>query len=356
MKDGKGRPLFWGVFLIVLVNLFYFFIFPEPLSPQLSAAPRWFVKLKPTVITENLHGDDEPAIAFKTSSMQGYFNAEGHILRIIEGGSGIALSDKAYVTPAVNGGLLLSPDGKVIAKTNAPKLFFSGARLFSAESDGTGVSTYDGQGHFQWSYSFPCHLSAFATGDSLIVGGTIDGWVEGVSEQGKQLFNFAPGGSRLSMILGLGVSKSGGLVAVISGADRQRLVILGRGGNDYRVISHKYLDSDYREPVRVLVMEDDTHVLYRRPDGVGVWSVDGGVDAILPVMADDFDVSLDTSMDVAYLAVHRGIKSEILVFKRPATLLGRIPLPDSSDYIRFSGSSVFVGGDSWLARFDFLEG
>jgi len=131
--------------------------------------------------------------------------------------------------------------------------------------------------------------------------------------------------------------------------------VLGRGGADYRVTSHRYLDSDYRESVRVIVMSDNRHVLYRRPDGIGVWSVNGDVDELLPVKADDFDVQIDEGMDIAYIAARRGRKAEIAVFRRPSTLLGRIPLPDSSEYIRFIGSSAYIGGRTWLARFDFVE-
>jgi len=227
--------------------------------------------------------------------------------------------------------------------------------LFSAEGDGTGVSAYDARGARQWSYSFPCQLSAFAAGDDLVVGGTVDGWLEGVSFDGSRAFSMAPGGSRLSVILGLGVSRSGDWVAAVSGIDRQRLVVLGRGGADYRVASHTYLETDYREPVRVIVMEDDRHVLYRRPDGIGVWAVDGTVDEVLPVKADDFDVAMDAVRGISYLVARRGNKSEIVAFRLPATLLGRIALPDSSEYVRFSGSSVFIGGREWLGRFDFVE-
>jgi hypothetical protein len=233
--------------------------------------------------------------------------------------------------------------------------FFSGLRLFSAEEDGTGVMSYDSEGKALWSYSFPSQISAFAAGDGLVVGGTVDGWLEGVSSDGRQAFSFAPGGSRLSVILGLGVSRNGAWVAAVSGLDRQRLVVLGRGGTDYRVTSHRYLDSDYREPVRVIVMDDNEHVLYRRPDGIGVWSVDGSVDAVLPVKADDFDVAIDDALGVAYLAARRSRKTEIAIFRRPSTLLGRIGLPDSSEYVRFQGSTAYIGGRTWLARFDFVE-
>jgi hypothetical protein len=202
---------------------------------------------------------------------------------------------------------------------------------------------------------FPCQISAFASGETLSVGGTIDGWLEGIDKNGKKVFSFSPGGSRLPVVLGTAVSDSGDWIATVSGIDKQRLVVLGRGGVEYRVKSHRYLESDFREPIRVVIMEDDTHVLYRREDGVGVWSVDGKVDEVLPVMAEDFDVSVDPPHRIALLAARQGESKSITVFRTPSTLLGTIRLPDSSDFIRIIGSSVYFGGQSWIARLDLVE-
>jgi len=356
MRDDKGRNVTVSVLVVVVVILSYFFIFAEPLSPELSTVPRWKVEL--TVGAGSGGGASiDGAIAYAAGDRYGYFFPDGSVAFIAETAGGAPVSDASYVASPADGTVrsLKNPAGAEIGVISAAAPFFSAGRLFSAEDDGTGLAAFDERGRKLWSYSFPCQLGAFSAGGSLVVGGTVDGWLEGVNTDGSRAFSFAPGGSRLPGVLGIGVSRSGEWVAAVTGIDKQRLVVLGRGGADYRVASHRFLETDYREPVKVIVMDDDRHVLYRRPDGIGVWSVDGDVDEVLPVKADDFDVALDTSRGIAYLVARRGRKAEIVAFRLPATLIGRIALPDSSDFVRFSGSSAFIGGRTWLARFDFVE-
>jgi hypothetical protein len=296
-------------------------------------------------------------IAFFAAGRFGYFHADGTIASIFDSTATVAISDTAYISipGSGNGGILKAADNEVIAEIKDISPFFMSGRLFSAKADGTGVSSFDGRGNELWSYIFPCQLSAFASSDALSVGGTVDGWLEGIDKNGGKAFSFSPGGSRLPVVLGTAVSGSGNWIAAVSGIDRQRLVVLGRGGTDYRVTSHRYLESDFREPVRIVIMDDDTHVLYRRNDGVGVWSVDGKVDEVLPVLAEDFEVSIDLLHQVALLTSRNGREKSITVFRTPSTLLGTIRLPESSDFIRIVGSSVYVGGRNYIARLDLVE-
>lgn len=342
----------------------YFFVFAEGLSPELSAVPRWRVDLAPVqsagIATAATPSDATLAgvpIPFVAGNRYGYFLADGTVLFVADARNAVAVSDNAFVTtePGSQDGFVQQPRSTARIAIQDVRPFFSAGRLFSASADGSGVSAYDGNGHLQWSYAFPCQITAFASSSSLIVGGTVDGWLEGVNADGTKAFEFAPGGSRLPVILGAAVSPSGAWVAAMSGIDRQRLIILRRSNSKYLVQSHRYLDSGYREPVKLIIMSDERHVLYRRPDGIGVWSVDGKVDEVLPVVADDFDASIDTDLDVVYLTARQGTRTELAIFRRPASLLGTIALPDSSEYVRLAGSSIFIGGRSWLARFDFVE-
>jgi hypothetical protein len=143
--------------------------------------------------------------------------------------------------------------------------FFSSGRLFSASMDGTTVTSHGKDGMSLWNHAFPSQVSAFAANEDMVIGGTVDGWLEAVNTTGERVLRFAPGGSRLPVILGVGVSPSSSWIAMLSGLDAQRLVVLGRGKSDYRVVSHRYLESAYREPARVAVLGDDRHVLYRQP-------------------------------------------------------------------------------------------
>ena len=142
---------------------------------------------------------------------------------------------------------------------------------------------------------------------------------------------------------------------MLSGIDSQRLVVLGRGKSDYRVVSHRYLESTYRAPVRIAVLGDDRHVLYRQPEGVGVWEVSGKTSDTLPIMADDFDVYYHSEQGLAYLVADHAGTSEIVVFRPPAKLLGRIELGKSLDVVRIDGATIYLATPSAIARLDFIE-
>ncbi len=362
MTEGDGRRSAVTILIAILALVSYFFICPEPLSPELSAIPVWKTVLPSAGV--GLPSRDRPApgtdtrrIAFSAGNRFAYFFTDGTVAFMAETSGSLALSDAMYITSPASGSgsIMKTPGHEEIETIKDISPFFSSGRLFSAKADGTGVTSFDDEGKPRWSYIFPCQLSAFASSEDLSVGGTVDGWLEGIDTAGKKVFSIAPGGSRLSVVLGAAVSSTGKWVAAISGIDRQRLVVLGRGGADYRVTSHRYLESDFREPVRIVIMDDETHVLYRRNDGVGVWSVDGKVDGVLPVKADDFDVSMDAAHGVSMLAARQGNTKSITIFRTPSTVLGTIQLPDSSEYIRILGSSVFIGTRTWIARLDLVE-
>lgn len=373
MGEGTGRVRLMSVAAIAVAVFCYVFVFAEPLYPELSTQARWSLDLQSAGAAvasdgaavggathpDAASGSDARLLSFTLGDAYGYLRPSGSVARLERAGAGhrlAAVSDERYAVPRASQAFMLArPDGSELGRLEATSPFFAGGRLFSAEGDGTALAAFDEQGRRLWTYSFPCHVSAFSAGEGLAVGGTVDGWLEGIGNDGRRAFLFAPGGSRAQVVLGVGVSPSGTFIAAVTGIDRQRLVVLGKGGADYRVTSHRYLESDYREPVRVVVLPDDMHVLYRRADGIGVYSVDGSVDEVLPVKADDFDVELDEGAGIAYVCARRGGKAEVAAFRLPATLLGRVALPDGCEYVRLDGASVYFGRGSTLGRFDFME-
>ena len=297
---------------------------------------------------------------FSKGDWYGFMTGNGNLVLGAKTPGGAVVSDWSYVASsagAVPGGIreLRGPDGTLLGSLRGGTPFFASGRLFSASIDGTALSSHGRDGSSLWSHAFPSQVSAFAANDELAIGGTVDGWIEAVNARGERVLRFAPGGSRLPVILGVGVSPSSAWIAMLSGLDAQRLVVLGRGKNDYRVVSHRYLESAFREPAKVAVLGDDRHVLYRQPDGVGVWEVSGKTSDILPVKADDFDVYFHPEQGLAYLVARKAGASELVVFRPPAKLLGRISLGKGLDVVRIDGATVYLATNEAAARLDFIE-
>lgn len=350
--DDKAHGGFALTFFVTSLSLVaYFFLFPFPLASELTALPRWAVSLESARVSGEVPSGG--GIPFSASGAYGYFSADGTIYYLDKAKGGAAVTEGAYALLDEPALYSAATRARIAALSGTP--FFAGGDIYAAAADGTQLLSYGPDGARKWSYHFPSPLSAFASAGSLAVGGTVDGLLEGVSASGEQVFSFAPGGSRLQVILGLAVSPSASRIAAVAGIDRQRLVVLGRGGTSYRVDSHRYLDSDYRFPVTLAFLDDERYVLYPRPDGIGVWAVDGSRDAVLPIKADSFAVRMDPESGVAYLVARQGQKAELVVFYPPATVLGRVPVPKGVDYLRMEGSTLYFSTDGVLARVDFRQ-
>lgn len=351
----ERHPVLKSLILIFCI-LVYFFVGAEPLSKEYMARPIWRTALQPVAASEAVTG----TYGFSKGDWYGFIAGNGNLVLGEKSPGGAVVSDWAFVANpngTVPGTLreLRGPNGKLLGSLKGGLPFFSGGRLFSASMDGTALSGHGRDGSITWTHAFPSQLSAFAANDDLAIGGTVDGWIEAVDTRGERVLRFAPGGSRLPVILGVGVSPSSSWIAMLSGLETQRLVVLGRGKSDYRVVSHRYLESAFREPAKVAVLGDDRHVLYRQPEGVGVWEVSGKTSDILPIKADDFDIYFHAEQGLAYLVAKKAEASEIVVFRPPAKLLGRIDLGKGLDVVRIDEATVYLATPSALARLDFIE-
>ncbi|HAE22238.1 MAG TPA: hypothetical protein DCG47_07945 [Spirochaetaceae bacterium] len=349
----SGRTWRLGISLLVLALIVaYFFLFPETLPAELGIRAQWRISSEATGQFSAVN----EGIPFSFQDRFGYFSPDGRASAIGLSAGGTQISGERYIQgDTATNSALFDAEGKLIGRIEGYGPFFVGNRLFSATPDGLGLRAHDAFASAQWLYMFPSHLSAFNASPTLAIGGTVDGTIEGVGLDGSRVFSFAPGGSRLQVILGLAISPNAKHIAAISGVDPQRLVVLGQGAGDYRVISHRYLDSDYREPVRVAFMPGDRYVLYRRPDGIGIWSIDGKVDELLPITAEDFDVYYDEGRDLAYVAARTRDSLSIIAFQPPTRILGRIELPVHSEFVHVDSSALYFGGMDGLYKLVFLE-
>jgi hypothetical protein len=88
---------------------------------------------------------------------------------------------------------------------------------------------------------------------------------------------------------------------------------------------------------------------------VGVWEVSGKTSDFLPVKADDFDVFFHPEQGLAYLVARYSGTSEIVVFRPPAKLLGRIDLGKGTDVVHIDEATVYLATHAAVARLDFIE-
>ncbi len=354
IDENRRNPIvFWIFFSLFL--LICFFVFAEPLPREFTASPVWYKKITGGASMPP-SGTESP---FVIDGISGFFSAEGFFHTVAAQSSSILMGETSWLAlpprePAIK--TIMSMKAQALGSIPANEIpFFAGKRLFSTSIDTMRLASYTEKGEALWNYAFPCQLSAFDANEALAAAGMLDGSVELVGNDGKQLSIFSPGGSRLQVILGLSSSANGNYIAMVSGIDRQRLVILGRGDKDYRVVAHRYLESDFRTPVSVFILPDDRYVLYEQPDGIGVFSIDGKENIVLPIQAQTFSVHRGFKSDLYYIVAKNDDSAELIVFSPPDRILGRVLLPPGTDFYRFTAKSLFLGYESGLSRIDFKE-
>lgn len=351
MKDKRPRPLML-VILICLVGFVVFLAFPEPLAAEISMEPQWYMHFSNPVISDQ--ADPSTAYAFRSKGHFGYFYSDASFLRLNSLQGGAALSDSAWLSwnaGDTSGPVLISREGQTLAALPAGHVpFFHDSSLFSLSPDFLELQRYDESGKFLWSYVLPAHVSAFDHGSSLTAVGMLDGSIEVIDANGRHALRFLPGGSRLEAIFGLAVSDDGMYLACLSGLDPQRLVVLGKGEGGYRVVSHRYLETSFRTPSSVAILEADPYVLYRDAGGIGVSALDGSFSGLLPADAETFTVHRAHHHGLYYIVARQGASAELLSFKPPARLLGRTALPEGAVFVRMDGDTLYFATDQGLAR------
>ena len=91
-----------------------------------------------------------------------------------------------------------------------------------------------------------------------------------IDNNGNIRQEFEPGGSTYPVILGAALAKSGKQFACVSGIDRQRFILNQKKNGFSKVVFHKYLETDQKEPVLVQFSSDEKVVYYNCSKGLGI--------------------------------------------------------------------------------------
>jgi hypothetical protein len=352
---GKRRIAAVGV---AVAGLVYFFACAFPLQKELLLVPVWSRSISTAPAASASVSATASPMPFRLGDRFGYFTASGSILFAQAVDYGVALAPDAFATydRLSEGFVVKSPAGADIARVSALGYpFFAAGRRFLIGPDQATVSELAKNGATSWTYQFPSIVTAFDASPSLAVFGLMDGSIVGLGGGGSAVLDFAPGGSRIAGVYGVAASPDGLLVAAITGADRQRLVVLEKRSAAYRVTYHRYLASDYRRPVSIAFSDDGRRLFYESPSGVGVYDRASRSETIvsLPavsrlgqtIMGGNLMVFLSGSGD------DRRLVCTALPDRRVVDLSFKAKLA----FAQTEGDSLFLGLDDGIVRMDLKE-
>ena len=270
----KKRPAL-VLFASLLFSVFYFALFPYPLGREPVARPRWAVAV-PASADLRSSQPGLPSWPFQLGSRFGYVHADGSVLFAGTALYRVALSTTAFVnyTRLGTDWILQDSSGQRLASFSGsgyPLLGPDGNRIFNVKTDLSGIIELDKSGSALWERDFPALMTTLSLqGDSLVVG-LLNGSLLLINRQGSPLVQYAPGGSRIPVILGSALSADGSLVAALSGIGPQYLTVLRRQATGYAPIAAVGLATDFRREVRMGFSPDSRWLYLEGQDAAGIF-------------------------------------------------------------------------------------
>jgi hypothetical protein len=362
----------------------YIFIAARPIPQETIMLPQWLSSLEsgyPVSVGNSQEGPstDAVVIPFRLGDRFGYVDPTGHlpINRIKEQNLFLSSPFWAEYGEAPEEIQILDNTGQPAFRIDQGSgnnysrgypLYLDG-RLFLVGKDMNTLTALDGGGKFLWSYDFAAPLTCIDAAAGFVLTGSLDGAVEILDRQGKRFFFFEPGGSRLSAIMGCSFSRDGNRLAVISGIDDQRFLLLERYGDpatgDFRVIYHEFLEDGFRRPVHISFIDNDTRVAFERQGGIGIYEMQNRVSRTLALEGAiiDMDTGTNNVSDATGNRLERegiffvitsqaGRQKKLVGIRLPGTIVLEAPFRSDDAFLSRSGSRIYLGGGSTLAAFE----
>lgn len=359
----KDKKKYW-IPLSLLLFIVYTFVAARPIPVETILVPRWLSSLESNypVSLESGGARAEPSEAeallpFKLANHFGYVDSRGgfSINRIREGYVSLSEEYWAEYEAVPESVTVFDPRNKPMVRIDRPGgyPFFLDKRIFIINDEQNSLSLVDSSGEIRWVHDFAAPVTDVDAAAGLVLAGSLDGTVEVLGEGGERLFFFEPGGSRLSAILSCRISGDGSKLAIISGYDDQRFLLLERFGDSYKVSYHEFIGDGFRRPVHLAFIDHDNRVVFEREEGVGIYDI---------VTRNSLKVPLDGSIsaiessgrdNLLFLITSRpGGQHKLVAIRLPGTIIMEAPFKSGDSFLARRNSRLFLGGGTTLAAFD----
>ncbi|MDR0706301.1 MAG: WD40 repeat domain-containing protein [Treponema sp.] len=361
----KKSILIAGGFVIMA---FYIFGAARPIPEETALAFRWIHSLATThPAASNADAVGSPLLAFELGERFGYVNREGvfTVNRTRSGGVSLsqdywaeygAIPDKIEVKDPLNAPVMTieMQDGS----RGYP--FFLDKRMFLINSEQNSISALDKGGNVAWTYDFGAVVTCVDAAGGFLLAGSLDGVVEVLDGSGKRIFFFEPGGSRLSVIAGCAFSEDGSKIAIVSGVDEQRFLLMERLGDDsedeYRVTRHEFLGTGFRRPVRVAFVDGGNRVVFEREGGIGIYELSSRRSLTLALDGEVAAVDEFGGGGLLFLLLAgQGGHKKLAAVKFPSNLMFAAPFDSEAVFLGRDGDYLYVGGGAKLVSFEIVK-
>ena len=356
----KGNKKWWLI-IALPVFIIYILLAPRPIPEETNLKPRWITSMEQSSpvnlegFTPQNAGELQP---FILGDRYGYLDDDGNFSINRNRNASISISENFWAEyEALPSSIhVMNPHGEPVLVVNNPKGYplFLDNRLFIIGNEQNSITALGMAGEELWTFDFPAPITCVDAANGHLLVGTLDGIMVLINWAGVPVFApFEPGGSRLSVILGCAISQDASHLALISGIDNQRFLLLERTGDTYRVVYHEFLSTGFRRPVHISFIDNDTKVVFEREGGVGIYAIN--TRSSTNIGLDGELVSLDNSGDDSFLFMitSQGPKEKRLISIRfPGFAINEAPFKSDNTFLVRRGNMLYVGGDYAMASFE----
>ncbi|MDR1420096.1 MAG: WD40 repeat domain-containing protein [Treponema sp.] len=360
MVKGKKK---WWLGAGSLIFILYIFAAPRPIPPETVIVPRWLASLEsdfPVVLGGEPSGGGG-VFPFELGNRFGYADTDGRFLVNKTKEGYVALSEKYWAEysgePSVID-VMDSSNGTVLRAENGMgyPLFLDG-RVFLVGKYQNSLTALDEKGEALWTYDFAAPITCIDAASGLLLAGSVDGAVELLDTEGKRIFFFVPGGSRLPVIAGCAISRNGSRFGIISGVDDQRFLLFerfgDRGNREYRVIYHEFLDEGFRRPVFISFIDGDSRVVFERAGGIGVHTISSRSGLNIKLDGEIAAIDREGSGGLFFAVTSQSaLQKRLVAIRLPGDVIMEAPFKSRDVFFYREGSRFYAGGGSTLASFE----
>jgi hypothetical protein len=349
----KEKKKYWFM-LGFLFFAVYIFIAARPIPVETVLTHRWIASLESNYPDSQGEG---PLLPFQLGDRFGYVDPEGHYaVNQVKKGY-VELSDELWTEyEAVPETLtILDPrNNPVVSIENGqgyPK--FLDKRVFLIHNEQTAVSEADPSGKILWTYDFEAPLTCIDAAAGLTAVGTLDGSVEVLNGEGRLVFSFVPGASRIPVILNCRLSNDGSRLAIISGIEDQRFLLLERFGDSYRVVYHEFLEDGFRRAVYLAFVDQGNRIVFEREGALGIYEINARNSLRLPLEGNILVMDETGSDGILFIVMAQaGLRKNLVAVRFPGTVIINAPFQSEEVFLRRYGRRLYIGGGMTMAAFE----
>ena len=173
-----------------------------------------------------------------------------------------------------------------------------------------------------------------------------------IDNAGRRVYFSEPSGSRVSAIFGCALSADGRKIALVSGLDEQRFVLLEQFGASWRITFHEFLGEGLRRNVYVMFADYDNKIVFERKNAIGVYDVKLRKSYKVPLDGEIASLG-DTGKDgMFFFITSQGeFQKKLIGLRFPDTIIIEAPFNSGDVFLARKDDNLFVGGKTTLASF-----